>query len=98
MHIRHVWKASCHAIPIALNTATTMRGGAHDKEKGVQAFVGRRESEKSQPPSSFFLACQCLKTDRPFATGRRARIKRSEEHTSELQSRRDLVCRLLLEK
>src|SRR5690349_24956087 len=32
---------------------------------------------------------------------RRARgvsIARSEEHTSELQSRRDLVCRLLLEK
>src|SRR5690349_22578201 len=26
------------------------------------------------------------------------RISRSEEHTSELQSRRDLVCRLLLEK
>src|SRR5690349_23271945 len=28
----------------------------------------------------------------------RRRILRSEEHTSELQSRRDLVCRLLLEK
>src|SRR5438874_6359487 len=27
-----------------------------------------------------------------------ARDPRSEEHTSELQSRRDLVCRLLLEK
>src|SRR2546428_3056904 len=27
-----------------------------------------------------------------------AKIKRSEEHTSELQSRSDLVCRLLLEK
>src|SRR2546428_6096821 len=27
-----------------------------------------------------------------------ATIKRSEEHTSELQSRSDLVCRLLLEK
>src|SRR5690349_23462088 len=27
-----------------------------------------------------------------------ARDTRSEEHTSELQSRRDLVCRLLLEK
>src|SRR5690349_22518631 len=25
-------------------------------------------------------------------------LRRSEEHTSELQSRRDLVCRLLLEK
>src|SRR5204863_2091644 len=29
---------------------------------------------------------------------RRAWCERSEEHTSELQSRRDLVCRLLLEK
>src|SRR6266496_5352325 len=30
--------------------------------------------------------------------GRTASGTRSEEHTSELQSRRDLVCRLLLEK
>src|SRR5438874_2999497 len=30
--------------------------------------------------------------------GAAARPARSEEHTSELQSRRDLVCRLLLEK
>src|SRR5438874_8572486 len=30
--------------------------------------------------------------------GWRQSIARSEEHTSELQSRRDLVCRLLLEK
>src|SRR5438874_10541375 len=29
---------------------------------------------------------------------REKRVQRSEEHTSELQSRRDLVCRLLLEK
>src|SRR6266403_6407470 len=29
---------------------------------------------------------------------RRLDVGRSEEHTSELQSRRDLVCRLLLEK
>src|SRR5438874_5077392 len=29
---------------------------------------------------------------------RPVRLERSEEHTSELQSRRDLVCRLLLEK
>src|SRR5438874_6312485 len=32
------------------------------------------------------------------ATSSSARCARSEEHTSELQSRRDLVCRLLLEK
>src|SRR5438874_6262907 len=30
--------------------------------------------------------------------GQELREARSEEHTSELQSRRDLVCRLLLEK
>src|SRR5690349_22041909 len=38
---------------------------------------------------------------RPLSRGRerpRVRPPRSEEHTSELQSRRDLVCRLLLEK
>src|SRR5690349_23915659 len=32
------------------------------------------------------------------STGTPEFIRRSEEHTSELQSRRDLVCRLLLEK
>src|SRR5437588_9844662 len=32
------------------------------------------------------------------AAGMRRPVKRSEEHTSELQSHSDLVCRLLLEK
>src|SRR2546421_6996953 len=32
------------------------------------------------------------------AFGASAQVRRSEEHTSELQSRSDLVCRLLLEK
>src|SRR5690349_23635942 len=35
---------------------------------------------------------------RPDIVGDLPRASRSEEHTSELQSRRDLVCRLLLEK
>src|SRR5437899_6156350 len=38
----------------------------------------------------------CGRTSR--RSGRRARHPRSEEHTSELQSLRHLVCRLLLEK
>src|SRR5437870_7047311 len=33
-----------------------------------------------------------------WAEGRNAMVARSEEHTSELQSRGHLVCRLLLEK
>src|SRR5699024_1793788 len=52
---------------------------------------------------------QCHKDDQPLAAGLRGRgrprrihtiliYNRSEEHTSELQSRFDLVCRLLLEK
>src|SRR2546421_10855520 len=32
------------------------------------------------------------------SSGARSSVRRSEEHTSELQSRSDLVCRLLLEK
>src|SRR5207253_11148134 len=34
----------------------------------------------------------------PHYGGRERRVERSEEHTSELQSRGHLVCRLLLEK
>src|SRR5690349_23159579 len=34
----------------------------------------------------------------PYQPAARTPLTRSEEHTSELQSRRDLVCRLLLEK
>src|SRR5207247_7121462 len=34
----------------------------------------------------------------PLTAGVPSRLRRSEEHTSELQSRVDLVCRLLLEK
>src|SRR5260221_2877473 len=34
----------------------------------------------------------------PWSSGLRALRDRSEEHTSELQSHSDLVCRLLLEK
>src|SRR5690349_23816065 len=45
-----------------------------------------------QPPPSRDERHQSID---PYADGHRLR---SEEHTSELQSRRDLVCRLLLEK
>src|SRR6266700_3227031 len=46
--------------------------------------------------------CQRDRPDEPGAAAalrvRRRRADRSEEHTSELQSRENLVCRLLLEK
>src|SRR2546430_13601638 len=55
------------------------------------ARSGDRDSE-SRRPASPLLAQSCLIQD-SFA-----RVKRSEEHTSELQSQSNLVCRLLLEK
>src|SRR5260221_11159835 len=41
---------------------------------------------------------QPIRTSDPTFLGRDSECPRSEEHTSELQSHSDLVCRLLLEK
>src|SRR2546421_8557746 len=53
-------------------------------------------------PASQFIACFLEIERRHGSAGpafeRLAVAQRSEEHTSELQSRSDLVCRLLLEK
>src|SRR3712207_7958716 len=48
-------------------------------------------SEASSAATSAVPGGSCSAAGRP-------RVKRSEEHTSELQSRQYLVCRLLLEK
>src|SRR2546429_4786561 len=42
--------------------------------------------------------CRCLQPATPESERASAILPRSEEHTSELQSRLHLVCRLLLEK
>src|SRR5690349_23553544 len=49
---------------------------------------------RSQPHSKAFHATQV----QLYSLSEPLPVLRSEEHTSELQSRRDLVCRLLLEK
>src|SRR5256885_16276801 len=41
---------------------------------------------------------RCAAAPRPASARGRRRLRRSEEHTSELQSPCNLVCRLLLEK
>src|SRR5690349_22613182 len=51
-----------------------------------------------QPAAQPSAAQQAVTGEPPPAAPRTAGRRRSEEHTSELQSRRDLVCRLLLEK
>src|SRR5260221_1161296 len=46
----------------------------------------------------FHIVATQLKTFTPVGTAKGSMTLRSEEHTSELQSHSDLVCRLLLEK
>src|SRR5690606_41541945 len=57
----------------------------------------RRPAGAGEPATPTRAPCPVQPTIRPNMS-RRARWPRSEEHTSELQSREDLVCRLLLEK
>src|SRR5438132_8429793 len=57
-------------------------------ERPPKAPRADRRSASGPPPTA----------RRPGASTRPLRTHRSEEHTSELQSHSDLVCRLLLEK
>src|SRR5947209_9648765 len=54
----------------------------------------RDRREKPRPT----CACGTLRSRSRGKTGGKSGYERSEEHTSELQSRQYLVCRLLLEK
>src|SRR5687768_18255638 len=64
--------------------------------RDLHSFPTRRSSDLSSHRS---IPCRANSSaSRPPSTSSRAPSARSEEHTSELQSRLHLVCRLLLEK
>src|SRR5699024_12668387 len=60
------------------------------------AYQDGSSSQNSPSARSPSIACWTRSSSHPCTAGDGGR--RSEEHTSELQSRFDLVCRLLLEK
>src|SRR5206468_11722104 len=62
--------------------------GVRRANRRVGEDGARRQAEQGHRPPA----------EPPRAAGGRPLRRRSEEHTSELQSRSDLVCRLLLEK
>src|SRR2546430_11046854 len=64
-----------------------------DRRSAIQERVGRR---KSVHPSNRHIRTRT--SARGAALNGQADLIRSEEHTSELQSQSNLVCRLLLEK
>src|SRR5204863_8762535 len=69
------------------SSGTAARAASRLKPARSSSHCSRRRSRKSATPRS---------SSKPARST--ALSSRSEEHTSELQSRRDLVCRLLLEK
>src|SRR3712207_8835264 len=62
------------------------------------ASSSRPTSRRCDAPARESMANEALVKSFSAAIGRAYSQKRSEEHTSELQSRQYLVCRLLLEK
>src|SRR5206468_11234330 len=63
------------------------------KPRCLPSFPTRRSSDLRRSRDRRALAERLVRR-----TGRPGRTPRSEEHTSELQSRSEIVCRLLLEK
>src|SRR2546422_5530717 len=75
--------------PLALGALRIARGAGGEGVDVNGSLVEREKGDEfgiETPASSSTIACGQQK------------VKRSEEHTSELQSRLHLVCRLLLEK
>src|SRR2546421_6409393 len=87
-------------LPAALPTPTPRRARrAADPSQHRQHRPPLRGDRHAPPPGRtprLLTRCPRGKARRARLLGRRG--PRSEEHTSELQSRSDLVCRLLLEK
>src|SRR5260221_8485558 len=84
-----------------LTTSVTMAAGTHGASKRMQ-FRWERESLPLRTLSTPSLPTGLIvgpPLSRKHARGSGGKLDyRSEEHTSELQSHSDLVCRLLLEK
>src|SRR5256885_12143565 len=70
--------------------------GDAPEQEGVQAGGQQRGHQGGTPPAARTQAVE--HTDVQPLRGNEGRARRSEEHTSELQSPCNLVCRLLLEK
>src|SRR2546427_3715336 len=72
----------------------------HDALPISQIYQRMGERAKAADHYSRFIDLwkDCDPELRPIVADAKARLTRSEEHTSELQSQSNLVCRLLLEK
>src|SRR5690606_41061361 len=93
---RRTYRLSLHdALPISVSTPYAGKSQLETKKPtGILSVPDRKLSELAKKPFHHASPAAVFHTE-PAAA---ARFCRSEEHTSELQSRENLVCRLLLEK
>src|SRR5258707_1732199 len=75
---------------------TTLFRSSHDVRRRLAAQ--RRRRDLAQQRGHLLATARRAVLDQIEHGGRGAQVPRSEEHTSELQSRHNLVCRLLLVK
>src|SRR5699024_11381221 len=104
---------TCSVMPLTYSALTGLRLGSWSSAalfffsfyaprhpRDLHSFPTRRSSDLRRTGQSGHRGCSRGRPPRRrrSRSSRRAGCRRSEEHTSELQSRFDLVCRLLLEK
>src|SRR5205814_8180518 len=90
-----IFTLSLHdALPISSGSCLPLRPAGLSRAAPAPCSRRRCSCVRSRPPHAA-TASRCRTTWRPACARPRPR---SEEHTSELQSLRHLVCRLLLEK
>src|SRR5207302_3884082 len=84
-----------HSFPTRRSSDLAPDGQLHPLQQG---FWEEHGLQCGYCTPGMIMAAVGLLQDNPKPSEREIREGRSEEHTSELQSRENLVCRLLLEK
>src|SRR5699024_11315608 len=104
---RYLFLLALSRIPVLSSHLIPLHLFSYRHHPDLHSFPTRRSSDLMlrstalcHPCRSCSLFCSCICETKVTSQFHKLRISslRSEEHTSELQSRFDLVCRLLLEK
>src|SRR3712207_8665142 len=90
--------ATTEIYTLSLHDALPIFAAGHCPLGRTAGGRGGRYRARRTRPTLLTACCPSGGIRRPERTDQRRRCGRSEEHTSELQSRQYLVCRLLLEK
>src|SRR5690606_41233379 len=92
-----IYTLSLHdALPISVSQRAALR--QLPRADASRAIDRRHTASRRNHQARRRLPAHAADPRRPCCARRRGAAARSEEHTSELQSRENLVCRLLLEK